>query len=238
MTKVSEAIELIELRDQEIINHMVAKAGANGELTVDQLLALYPYTNPEVPREERLALLCLAHTKKNNFAPKLTFSGRCEVLALCRKGLPKDAIASAYNIDRRTVTHIQNPISTHYKKVREEELALGKDRFMETYLTSEIIDKVMAYIEKTKIKPVNSKHASGKAGVHTIKGEMCSYAHRVVIQWRENEEGQIPGWYYCDLDGEYPDRWFSSGKESLKTSFACYIAMQSEIADKMPGGMA
>src|SRR4249919_2417704 len=159
MTKVSEALELIEPRDQEIIHHMVAKAGANGELTVDQLLALYPYTNPEMPREERLALLCLAHTRKNNFAPKLTFSGRCEVLALCRKGLPKDAIASAYNIDRRTVTHIQNPVSTHYKKVREEELVLGKDRFIETYLTDEIINKVMIYVATSKTKKVaNNKH--------------------------------------------------------------------------------
>jgi hypothetical protein len=141
-----------------------------------------------------------------------------------------------YNIDRRTVTHICNPLSTHYKAVREMETGLGADRFRETYLNDTIINKALAFRQETEQAPeTNNKLAKGKAGVHVVRGKLCEHDHRVIIAWKNNDDPQIEvaGWYYKDLDGDFPDNWFCTGDESLKTSNACYVAMLHDITDKV-----
>jgi len=231
MTKVSEVIENIGPESRVVIKDMIARAGANGEITIDQLLALYHHSNPNVTRDERLALVTLAYSNSGKFAPKLDFTRRCEVLALHRAGITNEAIAAMYGIDRRTVVHIYTERSPHYKKVREEEIGLGRERFQATYLTQDNLTKAQSYRD-TK-QDMNNKYANRKAGVNVVRGPMCDLNHRVMIQWLEIDgDIEVAGWYYRDLDGDFPDKWFSCGDESLKTSQACYMAMLKDITDK------
>jgi|KBSSwiStaDraftv2_1062776.scaffolds.fasta_scaffold670711_2 hypothetical protein len=233
--KVVNVLQYMAADMKAIIEKMVALAGMNGESTVDQLLDKYPIS--EVTREERIALLSLAFTNDNKFAPKLDFKRRCEILALVRLGITRDVIAEIYAVDRRTVTHIANPISPHYKTVKREWDRLGAAKFQELYLEEETLNRALAYrATKQKIKPVNNMYANGKMGIHNVRGPMCSYDHRVAIGWREvDEKIHIAGWYYRDLDGDNPDDWFCCNDESLKTSAACYAAMIDDITDKMLG---
>jgi hypothetical protein len=236
--KLSEVINNLEPDCKSTIEAMVSKAGLNGDATIDQLASLYPHTDTGMTRDERLALVSLVFIRSNRFAPKLDFPKRCEILALYRKGLTRDALSSIYNVDRRTITHIYNPASPHYKNVRQAEIGMGTERFQETYLTPDALNKALAFIEERKDKgigTINNKHANKKAGIHTMRGEMCSYDHRVMIQWREDP---VPGWYYCDLDGDFPDKWFTTDENSCKTSQACYVGALRDIADKLLGSMA
>lgn len=231
--KVNEVIQYLEPDDQTTINAMISKAGMNGDATIEQLLAAYPHTNPNITRDERSALVSLVYKRPNRFAPKLTFANRCEILALHRKGVPREVLANMYAIDRRTVTHICTNSSPHYKNVRQEEVGLGH-RFIEKYLTANLIDKAMAFNTVGTKEVVNNKYAAHKRGIHTVRGPMCTYDHRVVIRWREPDgDVRIAGWYYCDLDGDYPDKWFCVGEESMRTSQACYNAALEDIADKI-----
>jgi hypothetical protein len=191
--------------------------------------------NPSLSREERIALLTSLYSEKNKFAAKLTFEQRCEILALHRLGITREAVASMYNIDRRTVTHICNPLSKHYKKVREMEVGLGVDRFRETYLNDETINKALAFRQEAEtVAEVNNKYAKGKAGVHVVKGKNCQMEHRVIIAWKDKEgDIEIAGWYYKDIDSDFPDNWFCTDNDSLKTSNACYVAMLTDITDKV-----
>jgi len=232
--KISEAIQYLDLDDQTIIHSLTSRAGLNGDATVDQLLTAYP-NNPNMTRDERLALISLEHKRPNRFASKLSFASRCEILALYRKGFKREALAAMYGLDRRTITHIYTPHSEHYKNVRQEEKAMGEVRFREKYLTPTLVEKAYTYNqENRKEESVNNRQATNKAGVHQMRGQMCDYEHRVVIQWREPDgDIEIAGWYYMDLDGDDPDRWFCGwDKSSLKTSQACYDLAFIEIMDK------
>jgi hypothetical protein len=231
--KIAEVIDALEPDSKSIIESMASRKGLNGEATVDQLASLYPHTDTTMTRDERLALVSLVFIRSNKFAPKLDFIKRCEILALYRKGLTRDSLATMYNVDRRTVTHIYNSKSAHYKNIREEEIGLGRERFQETYLTPEILNKALAFMEIKKDMPGNNKFANAKSGLNIVRGKMCEFDHRVIIQWREDD---IPGWYYKDLDGDYPEHWFATGEGSLRSSQACYMGMINDITDKLVSG--
>jgi len=230
--KVNDIIDALELSVKVTIRNMVSKAGANGEITVDQLLALYPHDDPNVTRDERLASVCLRYRETGKFAPKLDFQKRCEILALYRKGITREALAAMYNVDRRTITHIYTHNSPHYKNVRAEEVGQGPERFADMYLRDDLLNRALTYKqEKDGQKSVNNKFAGGRAGIHNVRGPMCEYQHRVIIEWREDQ--QIPGWYYRDLDGDNPEMWFSTGEDSLRTSQSCYSGMLIDITDRL-----
>jgi len=191
--------------------------------------------------DQALALLeaaVSAHRLANNkFGRKLTFEQQCEILALHRKGVTRVALATLYNIDRRTVTHINNPESPHYKTVREAEFLMGRDNFSRRYLKLDMLEKAATLVmpEPTE-KPVNSKQANRMSGVHVVKTEMTNHEHRVIIQWVEKNTQshiEVSGWYYKDLDSEWPDMWSCpyNMPEALKTSQACYTAMLTDISD-------
>ena len=191
--------------------------------------------------EEGMALLdaAVAASQRANekFAPKLTFHQRCEILALRRKGCTRESLAHIYNVDVRTVTHIYNEHSPRYKNVREEELTLGRDNFILKYLNPELLVKAASLLQPEE-KEENNKRSNGKAGIHTVRNEYCDYDHRVIIQWierGEQEHVQVSGWYYKDLDSEWPDQWSTpfGVDDALKTSQACYTAMLADISDKM-----
>jgi hypothetical protein len=211
---------------------MLSKAGLNGDSTIDQLRAAFP--NPD--SDEIVAIVSLIHQRPNKFSPKLSFTQRCEVLVLHRSGFTREIIAKMYGIDRRTVTHVCTDNSPHYKNVRQEEIGLGRARFEEKYRTPDLLNRAYAYVEANKQDgPVNNKQATAKAGIHSMRGELCTFNHRVIIKWLEPPEGdvRIAGWYYRDLDGDYSDMWFTRGEPDMKTSQACYNAALEEIADKL-----
>lgn len=178
-----------------------------------------------------------AFANKGVFAPKLTFQERCEVLALYRRGIARSIIAEAYNIDRRTVTHIQNPKSPHYKAVRKELARLGHEEFGKQYITesaaSRISKTALAEVRSRKeVKLDQNKKAAGHKGVNLVMNENCSIEHRIMIDWIEGDDAvHGPGWYYQDLDGPVPDAWLNNGPESTKTSQACLRAVQENLSD-------
>lgn len=229
-TKVSEIVRSLDPDVQAIISEIVSRVGANGETTVDQLLHM---VKPTTGRE-RHALLSMVYWDSNKFAPKLSFAKRCEVLALYRAGLRRESIAAMYNIDRRTVTHIYNPRSKHYKNVRAEEIGMGEEKFRSTYLSEDTWNKAIAFQQSKRGEEHNNKYAKKMEGTHAVRGPNCEYEHRVIIQWKEiNDKIDVAGWYYRDLDGDFPEDWFCVGDESRRTSMACYIAMLKDISDKV-----
>ena len=175
----------------------------------------------------------------SKFEAKLTFARRCEILALHRMGCTREALAELYGVDRRTITHIHNPKSPRYKNVREEELRLGRENFLTTYLDLDMLVKAAAFVQPVlDAKDENNRSANRKAGLHMAQNAMCDYVHRIIIQWVEKgtqEHIQVSGWYYRDLDSEWPDQWSTPHgmPEATKTSNACYTAMLTDISDKL-----
>ena len=186
----------------------------------------------DMTREEMLAHFRTLQ-EANKFGAKLTFDQRCEILALRHAGVRREVLAKMYGVDRRTVTHIYNPLSRHYKNVRELEIGMGRERFREKFAHDDLLAAAMSQVREEQKE--NNKYANAKQGIHVVRGPMCTYDHRVAIAWKEaGEVGVVtPGWYYRDLDGDLPDSWFYVGEESLKNSQACYNAMLNEITDKM-----
>jgi hypothetical protein len=216
---------------------MIEAAGFNGEGTAGELLKVY-HANSEMTTDQRMAItsfMCAANQiQLNRFSPKLTFTQQCEILALYHKGHKRNTLAKIYGVNRRTVTHMYNPKSKHYKKIREEELRLGVDNFRKLYLTDQVLRTAQSFVEENN-QENNNQYANKKQGIHTMRNDMCDYDHRVVIQWKERDEGNIKvsGWYYKDLDSEWPDDWFHGDEESLKSSNACYTYALTDISDKL-----
>jgi adenosylcobinamide amidohydrolase len=233
---MADVLELVDPDSQAILRDMLTRAGFNEQVTVGEMLNRFVPEN-DSPKEERMALLHVMGVDKNKFAPKMTRDQRCQVLALHRMGIKPEVLGKMFNVDRRTVTHIYTEASPHYKAIREEEAAIGRAAFNGKYLTYETINTALAFNHQLSTTAVtNNKFAKGKAGIHTVNSKNCAYAHRVIIAWQDvNSDLNIDteGWYYRDLDSDFPDTWFSVGEESMRTSMACYIAMLDDITDKL-----
>lgn len=172
--------------------------------------------------------------RQGKYAHKLDFDQRCEILALYRTGVPRAALAEAYALDRRTVTHIYNPRSSHYRGIREEEKNLGSEAFQRQYITENGLNKlkqVMASIVPTSdFYPI--RNATKFKGVHIIETDQTTKPHRVIIAYREKEIDNVgAGWYYQDRDGQVPEQWLHNGDESRVTSKACLEALKLELFD-------
>lgn len=171
------------------------------------------------------------------YASKLDFDQRCEILALYRTGVGRAALAAAYKLDRRTITHIYNPQSPHYRNVREEERKLGTEQFMRKYITENGLSRLKGVTpapsegpKVTKLMP--RRQATSKSGVHVVKTDATSYEHRIQIGWRENGvDSAGAGWYYRDADGADPEAWLHNGDDSRVTSKACYEAVLENLVD-------
>lgn len=234
--KVSEALEMMDPEYRPIIQEMVVKAGFNDEITVDEFKEHYPLPNPDLVLEQKFAILSLTKIPPGKFSAKLTFDQRCEVLALSNLGFPKEQLAKMYGIDRRTVTHICTAKSPHYKNVREEELSLGESNFKQRYVTDDLVNRALSFKQEMSAnRPKNNPLANEKAGLNPIRGTFCQKMHTVMIAWRTKDQGvEESGWYFQDLDGDFPDDWFSPTPYSRQTSKACYAAMIHVIQDKKP----
>jgi hypothetical protein len=173
------------------------------------------------------------------FSSKLGFDQRCEVLALHRTGVGRSVLAEAYGLDRRTVTHIYNPNSPHYRAVREEEERLGKEEFLKKYITENAVSKLRKVMKtEGQVIPTQPHGPPGKrtatkyAGVHEVKNENTVFPHRIQVAWREGDlDNAGPGWYYRDADGAHPEAWLHNGGESRMSSLACLEAVQENLVD-------
>lgn len=181
---------------------------------------------------------------QGKYSPKLTFDERCGILAAFKKGIGRRLLAATFDLDRRTVSHLYNSASPHYRRVREELKRLGDEEFIERYLTEDIMNKIkeasgdpavqaaVALDDKhdVKIRRVPSERSNKYKGVTVIQPDQCDYTHRVEVQWVESHHGL--GWYYKDWDGESPDEWMNSGPESIMTSKTCLDGAKRNVMDK------
>jgi hypothetical protein len=235
---INELLKTIEPEDRQVLLTMLAMEGFTVEDESDEAIQRMLLI-PNKTQEEGNALLTLINVSNNmgKFASKLSFTQRCEILALHRRGCTRELLSKLYKVDRRTITHIYNGQSPHYRNVREEELRLGRNNFIDNYLTLDVQNAAFAYFGEKRDEPhVNNKAANKRQGVHNMQNDMCDYAHRVIIGWVEpgiQEDITVAGWYYKDLDSEWPDSWFHCGPESLRTSQACWAAAQEDISDKI-----
>lgn len=245
MKTVNDVLPSMEPTHRNTLVKMLEGAGISLDASVERVLTFFAYGTEQYKKlnfDEVRALLPLLSNDRTKFAPKLIFEERCEILAMHRVGISRDLLAKAYGINRRTVTHICKSTSSHYRDVRREEAELGRTIFQMKYLSQDVLDKVLAQRQlRETTAQVNNKSANKKMGPHTVQGEMCEYPHRIVIAWKNrgdpsNMEGDtipISGWYYNDLDGDFPNTWCYVDEESLKSSDACYRAMLKDISDKL-----
>lgn len=178
--------------------------------------------------------------KKNDtrFQPKLRFEERCQCLALSLAGVAVNVIAAAYGLDRRTVGHIINPQSPHYKNVRREVEKYGRDHFITTYLTPEVTARVNSqetkdraaatYREYAKYREKNANHpnrrANGSQGTHPTWHYGDKATHMLEVKWLEpTDEGAVngQGWYVRDMDDPREEmRAWCGYEHTLMTSAA------------------
>jgi len=179
--------------------------------------------------------------QSTKFAAKMSFEERCAVLALVASNVNRVIVSEAMGVDRRTVGHIVNPASSHYRNVRQEMSRMGRDEFVAKYITEEVAKRVSEVANKTipEAEKGPSERARGKAGVHTVHPAQCGYSHRLEIKfWRvgdkptHGQEITEKGWYYRDLDSkDDADTWFHNGEESLQTSSAALTFAESNLMD-------
>jgi hypothetical protein len=178
--------------------------------------------------EEIMALIPpSAFTDRGKFAPKLNFQQRCEVLALYKQGVSRACLADVFNIDRRTVTHMHNPQSKHYRDVRAEYERLGHDEFCRTYITENGTARINAVLNKAE--SALGQRANRNAGINMVGNDFTHHDHRVQIEWRDGAIGV--GWYYQDVDGPAPSEWLHNGPDSIRTSTDCLKAVKENLFD-------
>lgn len=167
---------------------------------------------------------------KADFQAKLTEAERCGILALHIKGVRVDALALAFNIHKRTVGHIVNPHSTHYKTTRAEHKRLGTEDFLAKYATEEVVQRILSVPVPAVGRRAPDASHHRKAGIHVVKPEQCAYSHRLEIRYLDDRDPV--GWYYRDLDSKgAPGAWFHNGPDSLATSQACLALAEVELTD-------
>lgn len=233
---VEEALEFVPPESRALLKGILARLGKPTTIPAREMIVNCLGDNT-LTTDENLAVISLQFINRNKFAPKMNRLERCEVLALYHAGFGRDVLSKMYKVDRRTIAHIYTPTSPHYKAIRDERIGLGPDKFRETYLTPEVINKAKQFLTDMALPEANNRHANKKQGVHIVKPPQCTYNHRLVIQWVDagDHKGVTEsGWYYKDLDSDFPDDWFTAGgPESLKNSLACYSAALADITDKL-----
>ncbi len=232
---------LAELNDRVPVaaRPLAKRLGISQRTIFRDFAALRPFVDPMVgqgggyllkTRKEKMTdplSLIPAHafvqSNKTKFEAKMTFEERCAVLAAQKAGIQRRVLAAAFAIDRRTVTHICNAASPHYKDVRRKLAELGPDEFRREYLTETVARRIAdaASLPEAEMpsSPVSNNHRAAKmSGVHTINGV------KVNISW-ETVNG-TSGWYYYTDEEK---RWLHNGSDSMRTSQACLKACEENL---------
>lgn len=164
-----------------------------------------------------------AMKQANEFNPKLNYAERCAILALINKNVSVRVIAAAFNINRRTVTHLRNGFRG-YQRMHDECKSMGTEAFEKKYLTEDIIARVNATADAPETEQnyseydrqsgdrsaAPSRRASGMSGINFFKPPSSDVAHRIEVAWLEENTAEDrggpfehpAGWYWRDLDGE------------------------------------
>lgn len=199
---------------------------------------MYPPDHPI-----RTLLGAIGEKNTGKFGAKLTFEDRCAILACCRHGIPINVISLTFDVHRRTISHIRNPLGRHYKDVRDREVELGAAAFLSSYMTEVVALRVIEARDKHAHKLLTNrvtdeargkegqprKQASGKAGVHLVKTDFTQFTHRIEVVWVEAD--QVWGWR--DMDGSMPDFITSFDQTGAKfmTSLAALTDAQMSAED-------
>lgn len=176
--------------------------------------------------------------QSSEFKPKLTYADRCAVLALINKNVSVRVIAAAFDINRRTVTHLRNGFRG-YKKMHDECSSMGKEAFEKKYLTEDHIARINATADDPALEQsysdydstsgdrtqAPSRRSSGMAGINFLKHPSDEISHRIEIAWLEAntaEDASGPfehpaGWYWRDLDS-YDKYWNGNPDENSHVS--------------------
>lgn len=153
------------------------------------------------------------HLGDNRFAAKLSFDERCQMLALKLSNMSIGAIAVAFGVNRRTVTHVYQPHSPRYQNVRKQLETMGRDAFLTRYIDEDLINRVKAAAETPEAQMSGNKYeqkeshsttpnprATKAAGISVHKGEGHGFTHRIEVVWVDNKEDYPDGWYAKLLD--------------------------------------
>ena len=176
----------------------------------------------------------LIKKQASNYGAKLTMDERCAILGLAKHGVKREVLAVAFSLDKRTIGHISNEASRHYKDVRTLYRQLGHAAFIEKYVTPEIVDRVsrvrVEQVVPAQVHMEPSKRQSQKRGIQVVKPEQCAYSHRLEIQWLD--DGSLgAGWYFRDMDCSEPEEWQHSGQASLLSSNAALVMAMENLVD-------
>lgn len=166
-------------------------------------------------------------TNSGALEPKLSEAERGAILALRHAGVRVPVLAAAFNVNRRTVTHMCNPSSPYYKALRKKRNEMGPEKFDALYRTEEMVLRVNAVVNtpETKAKYADSEagkstlpnpNATSKQGEMSVKSFTSGEMVRVNIQFLSN--GPFgPGWYWNVVAAVDSDEF-----GPFLTSFAAY----------------
>lgn len=207
--------------------------------------------DPSLPPEHPLNQLPTnLFRDRSQFAPKLNKELRCGVLAAYKSGISVNALAAAFGVNRRTITHIVSPESRTYRDVREEYTRQGHHEFVHRYMTEQVVSMLSAAAKSPEASQrstdydasahtrarVPSKRANGSAGIQYVTRPEWAFPHRIDIQWLDANSANshttpdgMPiehpeGWYARDLDSEDPDFWYGDPEQSSHMSSSSALA--------------
>lgn len=165
------------------------------------------------------------------FEPKLTDAERCAVLAAYHAGVKAEALALAYGLNRRTVGHITNPYSKHYRATRKEMDKLGREAFIGQYFTADVRKKLIGVAKRPELATKRAQaNANRKAGIHVVKPDQCAYSHRLEVRYFDDREPR--GWYVRDLDSKTdPELYYHNGQDSLASSQNALALAEANLTD-------
>lgn len=211
--------------------------------------------DPKLPAEHPLNQLPASLFRdRSEFAPKLNKELRCGVLAAYKSGISVNALAAAFGVNRRTITHIVSPDSHTYRDVREEYARQGHVEFVSLYMTPQVVNMLKSAAKAEEVTMtateydasthtrarVPTKRANGSAGIQFVAKPDWPFAHRIDVQWLDANSANAhtspdgkpiehpEGWYTRDLDGEDPDFWYGDPEaHSHLTSSAALLYAKS-----------
>lgn len=181
------------------------------------------------------------------FGAKLDFKTRCAILALHMQGIPRTVLAAAYNVDRRTVGHIVNHTSPHYRMVRKEVERLGEVEFLKVYTRDTDIALVNQHRHDQEVTQTQAKYdeerptkraekverpnrrASRCQGIHVI--HTFDGDQRFDLDWHDFEDPEIGAcWAYRNLDGD--GEWYRFEGKGAYTSHQTLALLIAEYQYK------
>lgn len=187
----------------------------------------------------------------SKFVVKLTFAERCAIYGLWHLGSERRRLAACFNVNRSTLNFIVKPSSPHYKNVRKEFKDLGAKAFIDTYVTSEVIDRFNSYRDAPEIKLSDAelkeqhlhekgqpnKQANRLSGPFSMVAPMLWDGVRTFNVLWSDEPGpnpvdgtlRTPGWYVLSV----ADNRLYGSSDDAKTSKSAREAIVASVGGEV-----